>query len=113
MSKKGTILLDNLHRSLFSLVYFRVTDIPRLAGFFSIAAFISSFANTLAYGTTHISDEPERYGWRWIFIVQGAITIAVALYGWLMMPDFPESKRNKFISVEEMTNLKRQLVAER
>ena len=92
---------------------FRVTDVPRLAAFFSSAAFLSSFANTLAYGTTHISDQPERYGWRWIFIVQGALTVAVAIYGWLIMPDFPESKRNKFISADEMAGLKRQLMAER
>lgn len=89
------------------------TDHFRLAAFFSIAAFLSSFANILAYGLTQISKQPERYGWRWIFVVQGAMTVAIALYGWLFMPDFPESKRNKFISDEEMSGLKRQLLAER
>lgn len=39
--------------------------------------------------------------------------MGIAVYGWLFMPDFPESKRNKFISAEEMEGIKRQLLAER
>ena len=39
--------------------------------------------------------------------------MGIAIYGWLFMPDFPESKRNRFISGEEMDVLKRRLMAER
>lgn len=85
----------------------------RLAIFFSLSAFLSSFANILAYGLTQIADEPEREGWRWIFIVQGCITCGIAAVAFFVLPDFPESKRNKFLSTEESAALKERLVAER
>ena len=80
---------------------------------FATANFLSSFANILAYGLTQIADEPEVTGWRWIFIVQGALTIGVAILAWLLMPDFPESNRNKFLSPEEKKFTRARLIAER
>lgn len=86
---------------------------PRIALFYSTSAFISSFANIVAYGLTQIADNPERDGWRWIFIVQGCITCALSIAAWFIVVDFPESKRNKFLNTEEKQILINRLVSER
>jgi MFS family permease len=33
---------------------------------------------------------PGISGWRWIFILQGVITVAIGLVGWYFIVDFPE-----------------------
>lgn len=67
----------------------------------------------MAYGFTQISSQPERHGWKWIFIVQGSITCAIAILTKLIVIDFPESKRNKFLAPEEKDILISRLVQER
>lgn len=57
---------------------------------------------------TPISFGPGLAGWRWIFILQGVITVAIGLIGWYFIVDFPElaakdSKiQKKFLSQEEV-----------
>ena len=43
-------------------------------------------------------------GWRWIFIIEGLITVVVAVVGWFLIMDFPEQARNKkkFLTPEEV-----------
>lgn len=84
-----------------------------LAVFFTVSSFVSSFANILAYGLTQIADHPETGGWRYIFILQGSITIAIAIVAYFVIVDFPESNRNKFLSSDEKEVLINRLVAER
>lgn len=77
------------------------------------ASFFSSFSNILAYGLTQIASEPELHGWKWIFIVEGAITIGLAVLTWFVVIDFPESKRNKFLSPQEINVVNARLIRER
>ncbi|OAA60219.1 Major facilitator superfamily domain, general substrate transporter [Niveomyces insectorum RCEF 264] len=84
----------------------------RIGMFFSVASFISSFGNVLAYGLTQISSEPERHGWRWIFIIQGVIACTVGIINWFVVADFPDSPRNKFLTPEEKEALTSMLRAE-
>ncbi|KAH7064253.1 major facilitator superfamily domain-containing protein [Paraphoma chrysanthemicola] len=50
---------------------------------------------------------PGLSGWRWIFILQGVITVAIGLIGWYFIVDFPELAANpsklqkKFLSQQE------------
>jgi MFS family permease len=41
---------------------------------------------------------PGLSGWRWIFLLQGAITVAIGFIGWYFIVDFPElaAKESKF-----------------
>jgi hypothetical protein len=51
---------------------------------------------------------PGISGWRWIFILQGLITICIGLVGWYFIVDFPELAakpsrlQKKFLSEEEV-----------
>ena len=76
-------------------------------------SFLSSFSNILAYALIHIASNPEVDGWKWIYIVEGAITVGVAIMARFIIVDFPESKRNKFLSPEELKIVTRRLVQER
>ena len=77
------------------------------------ASFISSLSNILAYGLIHIAGDPSTNGWKWIFIVEGAITVVIAVLAFFVVVDFPESKRNKFLSSEEKAVVRARLEQER
>ncbi|KAH7242889.1 major facilitator superfamily domain-containing protein [Fusarium solani] len=98
---------------LISAWYRRYEVQKRIAFFYSFSSFMSSFANILAYGLTQIADDPERHGWRYIFIVQGSLTCGVAILTWFIVVDFPDSKRNKFLTEEEKEVLRQRLISER
>ncbi|EGO58598.1 hypothetical protein NEUTE1DRAFT_120634 [Neurospora tetrasperma FGSC 2508] len=40
-------------------------------------------------------------GWRWLFIIDGIITLPVAIYGFCLFPDTPKTTRAPYLSVEE------------
>ncbi|KAK0440166.1 MFS general substrate transporter [Armillaria borealis] len=40
-------------------------------------------------------------GWRWLFIIDGIITVPIGLFGFLVMPDLPHSTRAGFIYTEK------------
>ena len=75
-----------------------------------MGSFCSSFANILAYGLTQIASDPERDGWKWIFIVEGAITVAYAALCWFIIPDLPyDDKKNKWLRPEEKALVRKRL----
>ncbi|KAJ4418745.1 hypothetical protein N0V85_001326 [Neurospora sp. IMI 360204] len=40
-------------------------------------------------------------GWRWLFVVDGIITLPVAIYGFFLFPDTPQTTRAPYLSREE------------
>jgi MFS family permease len=60
-----------------------------LAG--SIGQLFSGFLQAAAY--TNLSGVDGRAGWRWLFIIDGIITIPIALFGYLFFPNLPQSGR--------------------
>ncbi|KKK26298.1 putative MFS pantothenate transporter [Aspergillus rambellii] len=42
-------------------------------------------------------------GWRWLFIIDGLITVPIALYGLLLFPDTPTTTRAPYLSPSEKT----------
>lgn len=86
----------------------------RLAAFFLTASLLSAFANILAYGIIQIANVNHTYkGWRWIYIIEGALTCALALLSWFIIVDFPDSARNKFLSSEEKSLIRSRLQEDR
>jgi sugar phosphate permease len=77
------------------------------------ASFLSAFANILAYGIIQIANHTTYKGWRWIFIVEGAITCVAAILAWFVIVDFPESSRNTFLTADEKAIIKARLARDR
>ncbi|KAI5369235.1 putative major facilitator superfamily, MFS transporter superfamily [Septoria linicola] len=111
---------------LLSCWYPRYELQKRYAVFYLIGSLSSAFSGVLAYGFSKMAglgnlgpDYGQHYGptkanptapsgimsgisgWRWIFIMQGLITCAVAVIGAFTIADFPEkaSKKSKSLAV--------------
>jgi MFS family permease len=78
-----------------------------------LASGLSAFANILAYGIIQIGNHTTYKGWRWIFIIEGAITCVAALLARLVIVDFPDSSRNNFLTADESAIVKARLANDR
>jgi len=73
---------------VFSLYYTREELGTRTAIFFAGATLAGAFGGLLAYGIRFISVGSYN-GWRWIFIIEGLLTLVCAIPAWWLIQDFP------------------------
>ncbi|KPM35709.1 hypothetical protein AK830_g10863 [Neonectria ditissima] len=71
----------------------------RVSLLLGMAPLANCFASALAYGITHISGSLEP--WRYLFIIEGAPTVAFAAVTWFFLADSPGSA--KYLSEEDAT----------
>lgn len=102
----------------------------RNAVFYLIGSMASAFAGILAYGFSQLAGKGEqmgapwlgvhhgptklnptarRYfgpglaGWRWIFILEGLLTVVIGFIGWYFIVDFPELAAKKGLGKKFLT----------
>lgn len=68
-----------------------------LAG--SIGQLFSGFLQAAAY--TNLHEVQGRAGWRWLFIIDGIITLPLALAGYLFFPNLPQSGKKTWWTTEK------------
>ncbi|KAK0445887.1 major facilitator superfamily domain-containing protein [Armillaria borealis] len=70
------------------LTYFypRSKMTTRIVAFFASATLSGAFSGILAYGIIRMDGVGGRAGWRWIFILEGAFTVAWGLMSYFLMP---------------------------
>ncbi|KAM7204282.1 general substrate transporter [Naviculisporaceae sp. PSN 640] len=78
---------------LLSTWYTRFEVGKRNSVFYMVGCVASAFAGILAYGIMQMAGIANLNGWQWIFIVQGLITVVLAVAGYWLLVDFPDSKR--------------------
>lgn len=84
--------------------YYRRYELPtRLSVWYLSGIAGAAFGGLLAYGIVRMSGEAGLAGWRWIFIVEGSITAALAIVMYFWMPGWPDQSR--FLSHEEQATL--------
>ncbi|KAH8662436.1 major facilitator superfamily domain-containing protein [Xylariales sp. PMI_506] len=71
----------------------------RIAVFLCSATLAGAFGGAIAYGVGHINGAHGLEGWRWLFIVEGAPSIALGIFVMLFMPNYPENA--KWLTAEE------------
>ncbi|KAF2821798.1 MFS general substrate transporter [Ophiobolus disseminans] len=71
----------------------------RQALFFSAASVAGAFSGLLAFGIAHMDGVGGLEGWRWIFILEGILTVIVAVVAYFTLYDFPETA--SFLTEEE------------
>ncbi|KAM5352980.1 hypothetical protein ACJ41O_005702 [Fusarium nematophilum] len=88
---------------LMSTWYTRYEMGRRYALFYAFGAVTGALAGVMAYGLVHMHGIANYGGWRWLFLIEGAITVLVALCGYWLLIDFPDSKRKtwKFLTNNE------------
>lgn len=79
----------------------------RAAVFFSAAAISGSFGGLLAAAIQNMNGLGGRPGWSWIFIIEGGITVLIALASFWMVDDFPSSA--KFLTSDDRARVVRRL----
>jgi sugar phosphate permease len=62
----------------------------RIALFYTSSALAGAFSGLLAFGITKMDGLGGIAGWRWIFIVEGAISVLVGILCYFIMVDTPE-----------------------
>ncbi|GKU05194.1 tartrate transporter [Fusarium langsethiae] len=71
----------------------------RQALFFSAASIAGAFSGLLAFGIAKMDGVGGLEGWRWIFILEGIVTVIVAIIAFWALYDFPETAG--FLTEEE------------
>jgi hypothetical protein len=62
----------------------------RFALFFTFGVLGPCISGLLAYGIRNLNGVRGMEGWRWIFILEGLITITVSFLVFILVPNFPE-----------------------
>jgi len=83
------------------LVYKRSERGKRSALIFAFSALASAFGGILAFGLTQIRGPGDFQGWRWLFIVEGIMTIIIVPVFFFIFPQEP--RRAWFLTSEEKT----------
>ncbi|KAH6985190.1 major facilitator superfamily domain-containing protein [Ilyonectria destructans] len=81
---------------LLSTWYTRYEMGRRYAMFYAFGAVAGALAGIMAYGLVHMHGFANMGGWRWLFIVEGILTCVIALVGFWLLVDFPDSKRKSW-----------------
>ncbi|KAK7057569.1 MFS domain-containing protein [Favolaschia claudopus] len=84
---------------IISTWYTRHEVQTRLAIFYVVAILIGGFSAFLAYAISLLSGKLGIAGWAWIFIIEGAVTVAFGIIGWFLLPGFPD--QNEFLSPDD------------
>ncbi|KAK2882462.1 hypothetical protein FQN49_000323 [Arthroderma sp. PD_2] len=71
----------------------------RQALFFSAASIAGAFSGLLAFAIAKMDGVGGYQGWRWIFILEGLLTVVVAVGAFFFIEDFPETA--SFLSPRE------------
>lgn len=93
-----------------SMYYKRHEFQKRMSFFFCSTLIGGAFGGLLAYAIARLGGDKGMSAWRWIFIIEGAITAFLALLAVFVIADWPEQAR--FLSAEEKDLLRRRLAAD-
>jgi len=85
---------------LISSFYTRKEVATRIAILYTGNVLATAFAGLIAAGIFHgLGDVGGLSGWKWLFILQGAVTFVIAVVGFFLLPDFPHN--TKWLTQEE------------
>ncbi|KAI0636651.1 major facilitator protein [Trametes polyzona] len=75
---------------MLSMWYTRGEAQKRYSFFFSSTTLAGGFGGLLASAIGKLDGVKGYHGWRWIFILEGLLTVVVAVLAFFVLPDFPE-----------------------
>ena len=83
--------------------WYKKDELPsRIAIFYTGYTLASAFGGLIAAGIVNGMEGAGGYGsWRWIFIIEGALTVVVGFLGYVLLPNYPSN--TPFLSEVEST----------
>ncbi|KAI1801801.1 MFS general substrate transporter [Daldinia bambusicola] len=94
----------------FSMWYKRRERQYRISLFFSAASLAGAFGGILAYGIGRMRGIVWENGWRWIFILEGILTVIVAAAAYGFIHNYPDT--SKFLNEDERKFIHQRLAAD-
>ena len=95
---------------LIGMYYRRAEAQKRFTFFFASTSLAGAFGGLIAAGINNINGARGYLAWRWIFIIEGAITMFFAFTLFFWLPDFPETAG--FLSEAERRQVVKRLEAD-
>ncbi|PSK42039.1 hypothetical protein B9Z65_3953 [Elsinoe australis] len=80
--------------------------------FHTSAAIASMFSGYLMAGVYNLEGRGGFRGWQWLFIVNGIISLPIALAGYFVMPDVPEITRARYLTKDEIALARKRMELE-
>jgi len=93
-----------------SMWYKRTERQYRISLFFSCASLAGAFGGILAWGIAHMRNVGGYAGWRWIFILEGLLTIIIAVAAYWFISNYPDTV--SWLSKEERSFIQARLRAD-
>jgi MFS family permease len=84
---------------LISTWYVRREIQKRMTAFYMLSVVVGGFSSAIAGGISTMKGKQGLNGWQWIFILEGVVTMFVAILAFLFVVDFPE--KNKFLTADQ------------
>ncbi|KAF8349449.1 major facilitator superfamily domain-containing protein [Amanita rubescens] len=88
---------------VFSIFYRRHERSWRVSILFGGAALAGAFGGVFAYAIGKMNGVGGKEGWRWIFILEGIITVAVSIIAYFIVPTWPH--KTSFLTEPEKAQL--------
>ncbi|GME48186.1 MFS transporter [Neofusicoccum parvum] len=93
-----------------SMWYKRHERVYRVALFFSAASLAGAFGGILAYGIGKMKGVGGLNGWRWIFIIEGLLTVVVSVFAYWFITNYPATA--PFLTTKERTYVEARLTTD-
>ncbi|PIL36918.1 MFS general substrate transporter [Ganoderma sinense ZZ0214-1] len=83
--------------------WYKSGELGKRSGIFTSSGLMGTLFSGILQAAvyTNLNGRAGRSGWRWLFIIDGIITIPIALYGFAMFPDVPTTTKAFYLSEEE------------
>lgn len=90
---------------LISVYYTKREAALRFAWFFNFALAGPLFSGLLAYAIQNMDGTAGYQGWRWVFIIEGLMTVFVSIFVIAFCPNLPHDAQTWFLKPEERERL--------
>lgn len=69
--------------------------------FHTASAIATMFSGYLMAAVINLDGKGGLHGWQWLFVMDGVISLPIALLGYLVLPDQPENTQRWYLTEEE------------
>ncbi|KAG5725367.1 Pantothenate transporter liz1 [Termitomyces sp. T112] len=83
--------------------WYKPEELGKRSGIFTSSGLIGTLFSGVLQAAVykHLNGVAGRSGWRWLFIIDGVITMPIALYGFLIFPDLPTTTKAFYLTTQE------------
>ncbi|KAK0468438.1 MFS general substrate transporter [Desarmillaria tabescens] len=83
--------------------WYKSGELGKRSGIFTSSGLAGTLFSGVLQGAVykHLNGYAGRSGWRWLFIIDGIITLPIALYGFLIFPDVPLTTKAFYLNEDE------------